>query len=79
MEDEGRKQKLLKEARDMTDEDRELNQLLRQTTLRLARETAELQARPTLYFIRAGILPALAVILIGVALAVGLTLLGRVL
>lgn len=63
----------------MTDEDLELNRLLRQTTLRLARETAELQARPTMYFIRAGVLPAVTIILIGVALAVGLTLLGRIL
>lgn len=63
----------------MTDETRELNRLLQQTTLRLARETAELQARPLSQEIRTALGFALVCISLGVSLAVGLTLLGKVL
>lgn len=62
----------------MTDESRELNRLLQQTTLRLARETADLQARPLSREIRTAIGFALICISLGVGLAVGLTLLGKV-
>lgn len=63
----------------MTDETRELNRLLQQTTLRLAQDTAELQARSISQEIRTAIGFALICIFLGVAMAVGLTLLGDVL
>ncbi|KAF0674888.1 hypothetical protein [Profundibacterium mesophilum] len=63
----------------MRDEDRELNRLLQQTTLRLARETAELQARPLSHVIRPAIGFALGCICLGISLAIGLTLLGKAL
>lgn len=58
----------------MTDDDRELTRLLRQTTLRVARDTADMQARPVFHMICYGVLPALAIILLGIGLTVGLTL-----
>ena len=63
----------------MTDATRELNSLLQQTTLRLARETAELQARPLSQEIWTALGFALICISLGVGLAIGLTVLGKVL
>lgn len=60
----------------MADEARELNRLLQQTTLRLMRETAKLEARPLSQEILTVIGFALVCICLGVGLAVGLAFLG---
>lgn len=63
----------------MTDERSDLNQIQRETTHQLAMETARLQNRPAPQAIWQAIAMALVCILLGVAIAVGLTLLGRIL
>ena len=63
----------------MTDERSELAQLQRETIRQLVTETARLQNRPARQVIWQAIAMAFICILLGVAIAVGLTLLGRIL
>ena len=56
----------------MTDDYKELMRLLRQTTLRVAQDTADLQVRPVFHMIRYGVVPALAIILLALGLTIGL-------
>ena len=63
----------------MTDQCSDLDQLQRETIRQLAMETARLQNRSAPQVIWQAIAMALVCILLGVAIAVGLTLLGRIL
>lgn len=63
----------------MTDERSDLAQLQREAIRQLAMETARLQNRSAPQVIWQAIDIALVCILLGVAIAVGLTLLGRIL
>ena len=63
----------------MTAETRELIRLLEQSTLRLAQESVDTQARPMMRLYLPTIGLALICICLGVGLAVGLLLLGDVL
>ncbi|MFP7675775.1 hypothetical protein ACG74X_20785 [Marivita sp. S0852] len=63
----------------MTDQRSDLARLQRETIRQLAMETARLQNRPAPQVIWHAITMALVCILLGVAIAVGLTLLGRIL
>lgn len=63
----------------MTDQRSDLDQLQRETIRQLAMETARLQNRSAPQVIWQAIDMALVCILLGVAIAVGLTLLGRIL
>tara|TARA_R110002072_G_scaffold89424_3_gene200477 strand:- start:517 stop:708 length:192 start_codon:yes stop_codon:yes gene_type:complete len=63
----------------MTDQRSDLDQLQRETIRQLAMETARLQNRPARQVIWQASAMALVCILLGVAIAVGLTLLGRIL
>ncbi len=63
----------------MTDQRSDLDQLQRETIRQLAMKTTRLQNRSAPQVIWQAIAMALVCILLGVAIAVGLTLLGRIL
>ncbi|CTQ31665.1 hypothetical protein [Jannaschia rubra] len=63
----------------MTDERNDLDRLQRETIRQLVAETARLQSRSTPQAMWQAIALAFVCIVLGVAIAVGLTLLGRIL